>query len=210
MARRILDKELNLLDQELTEMGRLCIEGISMTLESLMNLDKREELCDAICHIEEETDRKEAAIEKLCTKMILQQQPIAGDFRMIAAAVHMISDMERIGDQLRDIGEIALTINGTMENSKTHIEDMAFCVKEMVRESIVSYVERNTTLAYEVIAMDDRVDNLFSQLKRDLLKILQEDISKGEDVLDELIIGKYFERIADHAVNISEMVRKSI
>lgn len=210
MSRRILDKELNLLDQELTEMGSLCVEGIGMAVESLLYKNRREELNQLIHEIEEETDEKEDTIKTLCTKMLLQQQPIAGDFRMIAAAVHMISDMERIGDQVVDIADISMEMKCSLNNSQTHIEEMALCVKQMVKDSVLSYVERNRNLAEKVIEMDDRVDSLFAQLKRELLKVLYKDISMGEDVLDELIIGKYFERIADHAVNISETVQESL
>lgn len=206
MTRRILDRELNLLDRELTEMGGLCIEGISMAVESLLYKKKREELKLLIHNIERETDRKEVEIERLCTKIILQQQPIAGDFQLISAANHMIADMERIGDQIADIADISCKMKSELHNGQTHIEDMALCVKKMVKESVVAYVERNKVLAEKVIEMDDKVDKLFAKLRSELLIVLYKDISKGEDVLDELIIGKYFERIADHAVNISETV----
>lgn len=209
MSRKILDRELEQLDQQLTEMGNLCIEGISMAVTCLLNKEKREELNDEIHEIEKGTDRKEVEIEQLCTKIILQQQPIAGDFQLIKAAVHMIADMERIGDQVVDIADLSCDLNDKIGIGQTHIEDMAICVKQMVKESIVSYVERNKELARKVIEMDDKVDTHFDNLKKELLDILSKDVSKGEDVLDELIIGKYFERIADHAVNICETVEKA-
>ena len=209
MTRRMLDRELDLLDKQLTEMGGLCIEGISMAVTSLVDKDKREELDAEIREIEKGTDRKEVEIEQLCTKIILQQQPIAGDFQLVKAAIHMIADMERIGDQVLDIADLSCELKDKIGPGQTHIEDMDICVKKMVKESIISYVERDKDLAQKVIKMDDIVDEHFENLKKELLNILTTDVTKGSDVLDELIIGKYFERIADHAVNICETVQKA-
>ena len=209
MTRKILDRELALLDAALIEMGGLCIEGISLAVTSLVEKDKRDELNEEIHEIEKGTDRKEVEIEQLCTKIILQQQPIAGDFQLIKAAVHMIADMERIGDQIADIADLSCELKDKIGPGQTHIEDMAICVKTMVKESIISYVERDKDLAHKVIKMDDLVDEHFENLKQELLNLVTKDVSKGADVLDELIIGKYFERIADHAVNISETVEKA-
>ena len=209
MSRKILDRELDMLDKQLTEMGGLCMEGISLAVISLVDKDRREELNGEIHDIERETDRKEVEIEQLCTKIILQQQPIAGDFQLIKAAVHMIADMERIGDQIADIADLSCELKDKIGPGQTHIEDMGLRVKTMVKESIIAYVERDKELAQKVIKMDDIVDDHFENLRRELLALLTRDVSKGEDVLDELIIGKYFERIADHAVNICEAVVKA-
>ena len=117
--------------------------------------------------------------------------------------------MERIGDQVLDIADLSCELKDKIGPGQTHIEDMAICVKKMVKESIISYVERDKDLAQKVIKMDDIVDEHFENLKKELLNILTTDVTKGSDVLDELIIGKYFERIADHAVNICETVQKA-
>ena len=210
MTRIILDRELELLNRELTLMGKLCADGIDKAVESILCAEKRQELKEEIHTIERETDRKERDIENLCMKIILRQQPIAGDLRFVAAAMHMIGDMERIGDQIVDIADISCNTEGKIDNGNTHIKEMGCSVKTMVDASVRAFVKRDTGLADEIICEDDKIDRLFADLKYELIEVLRSSPEKSEVVLDVLMIGKYFERIADHAVNVSENLIKAV
>ena len=139
--------------------------------------------------------------------MILRQQPVAKDLRIISAALRMIADMERIGDQVADIADIAQKLeSGEIFNLDTHIKDMANEVKGMVTNSIEAFVNKDVKMATDVVANDERVDQLFVQIKSELLRVLYQDISKGQIVLDILMVAKYFERIGDHATNVAQWV----
>ena len=152
----------------------------------------------------------ERAIEHLCLKLLLQQQPVARDLRTISSALKMISDMERIGDQATDIAEIAQFIQGMHEQTNATLHTMAAAAIAMVKESVRSFVERDQTLARKVIDDDDLVDHLFDETKTQLITFIAHDAAHGEYYLDLLMIAKYLERIADHATNIAEWVLFSI
>ena len=188
MMRKVFDKELAMLNTRLIEMGDLCVEGIDMAIEVLFNRENIESKVQLIHTVERDTDRKERDIEDLCVNMILRQQPVAKDLRIISAALRMIADMERIGDQVADI------------------KDMANEVKGMVTNSIEAFVNKDVKMATDVVANDERVDQLFVQIKSELLRVLYQDISKGQIVLDILMVAKYFERIGDHATNVAQWV----
>ena len=159
---------------------------------------------------EQQIDQKERDIENLCFKLLLRQQPVAKDLRMVSAALKMISDMERIGDQASDIGEIARYIQiGELESS-VHIRDMAEATMRMVTDSIDSFVKKDLELARQVMKEDDGVDGLFDKVKCELIGLIGEDSANGESCIDLLMIAKYFERIGDHATNIAEWVEYSI
>ena len=155
-------------------------------------------------------DKKERDIETLCLKLILQQQPVAKDLRIVSAALKMISDMERIGDQASDIVEIApyAARKGTL--GETHIREMAEAAIKMVSESIDSFVKMNLDIACLVIEHDNIVDDLFDKVKRELIKSIAEGQDDAEALMDLFMIAKYFERIGDHAENIAEWVIYSI
>ena len=148
---------------------------------------------------EHEIDQKERDIENLCFKLLLKQQPVARDLRQVSAALRMISDMERIGDQASDIVENARYIQGNTYESNLHIRDMAEATMKMVTDSIDSFVKRDLELARKTMKEDDEVDELFNKVKTELIGLIGEDSSKGEMCLDLLMIAKYFERIGDHA-----------
>ena len=146
----------------------------------------------------------------LCTKLLLQQQPVATDLRRITAALKMITDLERIGDQASDIAELAHFIRPYRTEAKEHLEQMADETIRMVRESVEAFVRLDLDLARRVIAYDDVVDGWFHRIKEDLIAMISSDSSRGEEALDILMVAKYLERIGDHATNVAEWVEYSV
>ena len=206
--RNRLDEQLELLNTELIRMGALCEDGISQAAQVLVTRD--EALRRAVDETEQEIDRKEREIESLCLKLLLQQQPVAKDLRQISAALKMITDMERIGDQAEDIAEIVQYLAGRSAENDDLLREMARSTIHMVTESVDAYVQRDTMLAETVIAEDDVVDNAFDEVKRRLIDKIAAHPDDGEYALDLLMIAKYFERIGDHATNIAEWVIFSV
>ena len=202
------DAQLEQLNQELIMMGALCEEAINDIAESLLLGDLI--LAQKAIDLEENIDQKERDIENLCMKMLLQQQPVARDLRLISAAMKMITDMERIGDQAQDIAEIIGYGKIFDTPSSVSLAEMAQATAKMVTGSIDAYVKRDLSLAQEVIDYDDIVDALFDKVKGNLIPLLQKDLAHSEMVLDMLMMAKYFERIGDHAVNIAVWVGYSI
>ena len=156
-------------------------------------------------------DEKEKQIERRCLRLLLQQQPVAADLRMISTALKMITDMERIGDQAEDISEIALRlIDDGCAGSLEHIPQMAWATVRMVTGAVDAFVARDLDRARAVIACDDIVDDLFNQVRDDIVRLIREDGADGEEAIDLVMVAKYFERIGDHATNIAEWVVFSI
>ncbi len=204
MMRSRFDEQLATLNKELIQMGALCEEGIAIASRALTAGDAR--LSRKVVLLDEEIDRMERTIETRCLKLLLQQQPVAGDLRQISAALKMITDMERIGDQAADIAEIITFLDGRTVEDCEYIRLMAEAAIKMVTESINAFVEQDTSIAQAVIDHDDVVDNYFVQVKASLIRMIADRPSEGEYALDLLMIAKYFERIGDHAVNIAEWV----
>ena len=202
------DEQLSQLNRELIEMGALCEEAIAVAAKALSEQDA--ELAKRVTPIDAEIDRKERTIESLCLKLLLQQQPVAGDLRQISAALKMITDMERIGDQAGDIAEIITYLRPGDAVGQSHISEMAKAAIGMVTDSVDAYVRRDTALAEKVIADDDIVDSFFAQVKQELISLISREPGSGEYALDLLMIAKYFERIGDHATNIAEWVVFSV
>lgn len=201
-------KQLSQLTGELITMGAMCEEAITNAAGYIATNDEN---CRTAClEIDEQIGKKERDIETLCIKMILQQQPVAKDLRIISAALKMISDMERIGDQASDIAEIVPYVMGKESIGKTHINEMAEATKKMITESIESLVRMDLNIANLVIEHDDTVDELFDKIKNELIKSIAEGHDDAEALVDLLMIAKYFERIGDHAENIAEWVIYSI
>jgi len=203
------DRELDLLNNELIEMGSLVEKSIENVTQALINRDR--ELAKVVIKADEEIDMLENNIESRCLKLILQQHPVAGDLRLISSILKMITDLERIGDQAQDIGEIILTLSqeDTIKDL-IHLSQMAKATTKMVRESIDAFVNRDMDLANQVIEYDDVVDDLFVIIKDELISLVRDDVGNGEQSIDFLMIAKYFERIGDHAQNIAEWVVFSI
>ena len=206
--RNRFDEQLERLHVELIQMGASCEDAISAAAEALLKGDAA--LADAACQAERDIDQREREVENLCLKLLLQQQPVARDLRVISAALKMISDLERIGDQAADIAELTRYIRLTDSLSRLHIGDMARAVIAMVTDSVDSFVKGDLALARAVRAADDRVDALFEQVKRELIDLIAADAAAGEVGLDILMVAKYLERIGDHATNVAEWVEYSL
>lgn len=205
VIRSRFDRELDLLNSELIEMGNLVESAIKIAITALK--EQNVELAKRIIKEDNEIDDMERKIEQRCLKLLLQQQPVAKDLRFISSALKMITDMERIGDQAADISEIAIGLAGqTYLKELVHIPQMADVAIEMVKTSIDSFVRRDIELVKKVISYDDKVDELFDIIKDELVDLIRENIEYKEQVVDLLMIAKYLERIGDHAENIAEWV----
>ena len=202
------DEQLMLLNKKMTEMGALCEEVIALASKALT--EGNPDMAARVGPLDTEIDQKERTIESLCLKLLLQQQPVARDLRQISAALKMITDMERIGDQAEDIAEIVAFLGGRGTEDSELLRDMARSTIRMVSESVDAYVKRDTAIAEKVIAEDDVVDDYFARVKKALISRIAADPADGEFALDVLMIAKYFERIGDHAVNIAEWVIFSV
>ena len=202
------DEQLNTLNTEMIEMGALCEESIALASKALTTGDVS--LAERVSELSADIDQKERDIESRCMKLLLQQQPVARDLRQVSAALKMITDMERIGDQAEDIAEIITYLEGRTAEETVHIRDMAAETISMVIDSVDAYVKNDIDLAMLVIAHDDKVDQYFDKVKSSLIKMIAETPENGEYALDLLMIAKYFERIGDHATNIAEWVIFSV
>lgn len=207
--RNRFDRQLKRLNDELIEMGSMIERSIEQSLVALVTQDK--EKARGVIEFDTEIDRQEREIESLCMKLLLQQQPVARDLRLISSALKMITDMERIGDQSANIAELALMM---AEKPYTkELKDISQMGKEtslMVINSVDAFVEKDMKKAQEVLNHDDVVDDLFNAVKAEVIELIHEDIEYGEQAADFLMVAKYFERIGDHATNIAEWVIYSI
>ena len=207
--RNRFDRQLCQLNDELIEMGELIEKAIEDTIKALVSQDV--ELANAVINMDDEIDAKEKEIENLCLKLLLQQQPVAKDLRLISSALKMITDMERIGDHATDISEITIELSSQKYIKKLeHIQQMSKETMVMLVQSIEAFVNKDIDKARSVIEQDDIVDNLFITVKRELIEMIHENVDAGEQATDLLMVAKYLERIGDHATNISEWVIFSI
>ena len=198
------DNQLKELNQELTRMGGLCEQIIGFAAQALTQWD--EDLAQKVKKTGAEIDEMERSIEAVCMRLLLRQQPVAGDLRFVSAALKMITDLERIGDQAEDIVEIVPNMGETGKNAHPKIQEMAKHAISMVVDSVDAYTRQDMELAKAVLAHDDIVDSDFVQIKKELIGDIASNPAQGEDTLDLLMIAKYFERIADHATNVAEWV----
>jgi phosphate transport system protein len=208
MMRSRFDRQLGELNRELIEMSAFCEEAIAASVKALLTGDAG--VASGVPALEEEIDRRERKIEALCMRLLLLQQPVAGDLRLISAALKMITDLERIGDQAADIGEIVGFLGGRTGGECDAIGDMARTAIHMVTDSVDAFVRRDTELALAVVTRDDVVDGLFGDVKKELIGLLTRHPADAEYAVDLLMISKYLERIADHAVNLAEWVVFSV
>ncbi|HIX91329.1 MAG TPA: phosphate signaling complex protein PhoU [Firmicutes bacterium] len=202
------DEQLAQLKCELIEMGALCEEAIALAAKALDEADVK--LAAKVAPLSGEIDRMERNIESMCLKLLLSQQPVARDLRMISAALKLITDMERIGDQASDIAEIINFLDGRSIEECEYIGEMAKAAIRMVTDSVDAYVKQDVDAAHRVIAGDDVVDDYFDKVKTSLISLIAHNPDEGRYALDLLMIAKYFERIGDHAVNIAEWVVFSV
>ena len=201
-------QQMEKLHVELIEMGALCEQAISRAYQVLMEEDPQ--AAQDLRKKDTAIDEKEREIESRCLKLLLQQQPVASDLRQVSAALKMITDMERIGDQASDIAEIVQTTHLKAPGENIRLKDMAQITQRMVSKSVDAYVKHDLGIARQVIREDDLVDHLFEEVKNELVCALKDGTSSGEQSLDYLMIAKYYERIGDHATNIAEWVEFSI
>ena len=206
--RRRFDDQLDQLHKELISMGALCEEAICLSVRALKEGDPQ--LAASAIPLDSEIDRMERSIENRCLRLLLQQQPVAKDLRQITAAMKMITDLERIGDQAADIGSIVHHLNGRSVKPCMPLIPMAEAAMRMVTGSVDAYVKRDSGSARAVIGQDDAVDEYFERVKDYLIDIIANSPEEGEYALDLLMIAKYLERIGDHATNIAEWVLFSV
>ena len=204
--RNKFDMQLERLSEQLIFMGSLCEKAIANATKALRNGDL--ELAKLVMSEDEEIDQIEKDIERLCLKLLLQQQPVASQ---ISAALKMITDMERIGDQTSDIAEIIISAGMSEARDISVIGTMAEATSKMVHDSILAYVNKDLEMAQKVMLADDEVDRMFELVKAKLVELILKDGGKqGEKAIDLIMITKYLERIGDHATNIAEWVEFSI
>ena len=207
--RNQFEEQLNLLNMELLEMGALIEHAIESACHALINRDV--EAANKAIIFDKEVDLKEREIETLCLKLLLQQQPVARDLRQISAALKMITDMERIGDQASDISGIVMYLAEKPYLKKLeHLPKMAEAAIRMVTGSLDAYVKKDLEIAKQIIEMDDIIDELFIVVKNELIEDIHQNSENGAQAMDLLMVAKYFERIGDHAQNIAEWVEYSI
>jgi phosphate transport system protein len=205
----LLDERLDRLSRELIEMGALIEHAIESASQALIDQDVNA-AAKAIA-FDQEVDQKERDIETLCMKLLLKQQPVARDLRLISAALKMITDMERIGDQAADISGLVIYLAGKPYIKKLeHLTQMASSAIRMVTGAVDAFVKRDLILARQIIEMDDVIDDLFDIVKYELIECIRVDAASGEQAVDLLMIAKYFERIGDHAQNIAEWVEYAL
>ena len=199
------EEQLKLLNEEMMHMGSIIEECIQKAVEALIRHDL--ELAKKVMANDHLVDEQQKVIESICFQLLMQQQPVAKDLRMITAAMKMVTDMERIGDQAADICEITIRLyNQTYIKRLEHINQMATETMLMLIQSIEAYVEKDVEKAKKVIDHDDVVDDLFNKVKSDLITMIHKDPDCGEQAVDLLMVAKYFERIGDHTTNIGEWV----
>jgi phosphate transport system protein len=199
------DEQLLQLNNMLIEMGALTETAIDLASRAMK--EQNIVLAKEVLSYEQEIDQKEKDIEDLCLKLLLRQQPVARDLRLISAVLKMITDIERIGDQAADIAELVIMLADSPYIKKLeHIPQMALATMKMVTESVNAFVKRDLNLAEAVIKYDDKVDTLFDLVKFDLIKLIRANAANSEQAVDLLMIAKYFERIGDHAVNVAEWI----
>ena len=206
--RDIYQEQLKNLHQELIQMGAACEEIIGLASEALTDCSR--ELEEKTAQVGASIDESERAIEAVCLKLLLRQQPVAGDLRKISAAMKMITDMERIGDQAEDIVDLVPKMKHGSGENYLKIREMAKSARYMVTEAVNAFVRQDLELAKKVTDYDDVVDNYFNQIKNDILGFIATSPSEGEYALDLMMVAKYFERIGDHATNIAEWVEFAI
>ena len=207
--RRRFDEQLEELNQQMQRMGMMVEESIQKAIEALLKQDV--ELAQATMESDSLVDQKQKEIESICFMLLMQQQPVASDLRVISSALKMVTDMERIGDHAADISEMTIHLaNEPYIKNLEHVRQMATETTWMLIQSIDAYVEKDIKKAMKVIAHDDIVDELFVNAKKELIDLIHKDKNNGEQAADLLMVAKYFERIGDHATNIAEWVIFSI
>ena len=207
--RNQFDRQLNTLNGELIQMGHMVEQAIEHAIEAMVHQDA--EKARQNMEFDSEVDQQEKDIETLCMKLLMKQQPVARDLRLISAASKMITDMERIGDQAADISELALCLVNEKElPMMDRMKQMSQECMLMVMKALEAFVAKDIEMAKKVIARDDVIDAMFDDTKKEVIELIQNHGAGAEVATDLLMVAKYFERIGDHATNIAEWVIFSI
>lgn len=206
--RAVFDEQLQALEREMVEMGSLCENAIALSTKALSEGDGA--LARSVGDLSVRINEKERQIEGMCMKIYLRQQPVASDLRTVSAALKMVTDLERIGDNSGDIAEIVAGTPAVSALDAEDVEDLARAVIRMVTGSLDAFVTKSVTAAREVAAYDDIVDGCFSRVKQRLFRALRAGEPAGEQALDLLMVAKYLERIGDHAANVAKWVVFSV
>ena len=203
--RKRFEEELEALNEELVKMGTIVEQAIALGTKAILEQDGK--VISLVRELEEQTNEMEKQIESRALRIILSQQPVARDLRLISTALKMIRDMERIGDQALDISEIAVHFEGkTFIKKPVHIMMMSEQAVKMVNQSVDAFVKHDIDLAQQVISADDIIDDLFVTVRQELIDLIRDNPDNGEQAMDFMMVAKYLERIGDHAVNIAEWV----
>lgn len=198
------DDELDELHKAMVEIGQLCKDTITETTDTLFTGDAHEAK-DSI-NLYHRIHKNEREIEDSCLRLLMQQQPVATDLRVISASLKAVYDLERIGEIAADISEMVINDHMSVANDMINLKEISQTAAEMVNDSITSLVKTDKDLADTVIRRDDQVDGLFDQAKETLIKSFKED-GNPEYLLNLLMVAKYFEKIGDHAVNIARWAK---
>ena len=204
MHKNLFDAQVEVLNRQMVEMCGMIENTIEDASEVLQSLDKKR--ANEIIEGDSVIDRKEREIESLCLRMLLMRQPVAHDLRVVSSALKMITDMERIADHAADISEIVTMIDYDIASQPAHFLSMSRTAIDMVHRAVDAYVREDIELARVVINDDDIVDNLFMEVKQEILDFMVKDSQRSVEGMDYLMIAKYYERIGDHATNIAEWV----
>lgn len=207
-SRKYYEMELQKLNASLLEMGEMIRMAIGGAVTALLEFDH--DKAREIIAYDEQIDRQNREIEQQCYTLLLSQQPVAGDLRMVSAALKMTTDMERIGDHAADISEIELMLENLPTLSCAPIRQMATETSVMLIKSLEAFAQRDEEKANWVIDRDDVVDDLFDTVKSELIEAIRQNADNGEAATDLLMAAKYFERIGDHATNIAQWAIFSI
>lgn len=205
--RKKYENELRTLNSQLVSMGKMIEVAIESSILALMGRDCKS--AEELIKNDDLIDSKEREIENLCVKLLLQQQPVASDLRVITSALKMVTDMERIGDHASDIASLIVQLPDIKFCKMNLMSEMSNEILQMLHDSIDSYIARDYEKAKNVIANDDIIDRLYGKLKHDLVEKIKTS-DQGEMIIDYLLIAKYLERIGDHATNIAEWAIYSI
>jgi phosphate transport system protein len=203
------ERELQDIFDNLVVMCRSIESAITNCVTALVEQDFS--LAQQVHEDEKVIDKLEREIEQACLRLFIMEQPMASDFREVSAALKMITDLERIGDQASDIMEIATQFkDDKYASSLDNIQQMAIIVIQMVKDGVQAYINRDLELAKSVAETDNKVDDLFEKATQELIDQIKQEPSTARQSVRLLFIAKYFERIGDHAENVGEWVEYAI
>lgn len=208
-VRKHFEEQLTLLKNDLFDMCRMTAEMIEDATRALVNFDR--ELGRNVGERDKRVDEYEMDIEKRCMRIMIREQPVAKDFRTVSCALKVITDIERFGDQASDIGELVYTMPGDTYIKKLDLlASMGELAVKMVKDSVESFINGDTKLADEIIALDDTMDDLFVTVQNELIRLIRLDgENNGYQAITLMMVAKYLERIGDHAVNVAEWTKYS-